>query len=63
MDGRGAVDRSLDELREIVAPIAASYGVPKAYLFGSNFMVVEKDTFGIEDAITVDELIETLRKL
>ncbi|MCL2333342.1 MAG: DEAD/DEAH box helicase family protein, partial [Candidatus Methanoplasma sp.] len=27
------------------------------------FMVVEKDSFGIEDVITVGELIETLRKL
>jgi len=36
MDGRGANGHSFDELREIVAPIAASYGVPKVYLFGSR---------------------------
>jgi predicted nucleotidyltransferase len=36
MDTKGAHDPSLEELREIVAPIATNYGVPKVYLFGSR---------------------------
>jgi predicted nucleotidyltransferase len=36
MDKKCAYDPSLEELRKIVAPIAADYGVPKVYLFGSR---------------------------
>jgi len=36
MDTKDAYDPPLEELRKIIAPIAASYGVPKMYLFGSR---------------------------
>jgi predicted nucleotidyltransferase len=61
--GQARVDReyTIEELRDIVTPIAVEYGVPRVYLFGSRARGDNREDSDYDFCITVPKSFGLLR--